>query len=594
MAIVSGITFGDVKADLATVVGNGQCADDPRVLPATNEATKVLLDHLIPVNGMAIYDVTADGTILLLPKELENAIEVEVLGAAKVNNQSDIKHGVYDIVSNFTYIDPSTAHDLPLDDLGLERDPDDHSILRRKYDFPGLDANSVVRVTGAKRYIPLLADGDSLIIQNIPALKLAILSREYVYRGASYADDAQKYLQMAISQLEAEVKKHLMDPRRALKKKAAYQADIATYAEGTLGRTRARLALEVPGFLLKGKAEITYLVNRAVQMLVDSRNQLAIAGRISVHGSTAELAYTPANFATSQLIWGDYNQIRLMVQSFITEGPDPNAVTVAEEFQKKAFELQKAQLVEATEKARHSTYTQALSTYISGTFGWTVARLALEMPGGLALTTVELERLVSMSEMRLIERGLFKGTLKTVSATIRGGELLFPRDVEAMLAADIDGQPCDIRSILFEYQKNGPGKFWDVPSAVLESIFHLNCGARFVDEGEVYFPQTGARRRKYRYRGSASQDVQLNAVCKIRWQQRESCDEMVIKNFEAIRLFSQGIQNERNEKWPEARTAQLDAIEVLEKETQQYLGGIKHVQESDTDFYGFAGLGHPL
>jgi hypothetical protein len=69
-------------------------------------------------------------------------------------------------------------------------------------------------------------------------------------------------------------------------------------------------------------------------------------------------------------------------------------LSVAEEYQKKAFELQKAQLIEATEKERHSTYTTALSTYLPGSFGHAVARLALEMEGGLQLTTTELERVL--------------------------------------------------------------------------------------------------------------------------------------------------------------------------------------------------------
>lgn len=581
MALIYGLTFGDVKDDLASVVANGTCGTDPRVLKAANEATRFLLQQeIIPVNCMATYDVVAVGTILFLPEELENAIEVEPLGNATVNNQSDIRQGFHTLVSNFSYVDPSAAQDNPLVDLFLDRDPTTNR-LRRKYDYPGLTAGSTVRVTGKKRYIAMTADGDSLIVQNTLALKSAILYREYLLRGANSVDDANKYKADALSLIEAEVKQHLLDPRRALKRKADYQLDISTYVEGTLGRTRGRLALELNGFLLKGKSEITYLVNRAVQMLVDNRNQLAIAGRISVHGTTTELSYTPATTPETVLTWGDYNQIRLMVQSFITESGDPQQLAVAEEYQKKAFELQRAQLIEETEKKRHTTYTTALATYVSGTFGWTVARLALEMPGGLAMTVTEIERLVSMAEMRLLEKGLYKGSLKTLSATITGGEILFPRDVEAVLAADICGQPVDIRSAFFEFQKNGPG----------ESA----CESRFIDQGEVFFPQTGSRRRKYLYRGVCDSDVEFTCVAKVRWIQKESCDELAIKNFEAIRLMSQSIQHEKNERWNEAGVSAADAKDVLERELQEYLGGIQHVQSVDTNAgFGFGDLGSPL
>lgn len=577
----SGLLFGTVKADLATVVANGVCADDPRVLQRTNEAIKMLLDEGVWVGTMATYDVTATGTILLLPKELENAIEVEVLGDATVRGQRDVTQGVNDCVNSSTYVDPSMAHDNPLVDLFLVPDDDDASIMRRKYDYPGLQANAVVRVTGAKRYIPLRSDGDALIIQNIPAIKRAILSLEFLERGASTADDSMKYMQMAVQSLQAEVKKHQLDPRRLMKRKADYQQDIITFAEGTLGRTRGRLALELSGLLTRGKAEISYLINRAVQMLIDNRNQLAIAGRISVHGTVEELDYAPATTADTDLAWDDYNDIRLMVQSFLVEGPDPQAVQAADAFQKQAFESQKLKLIEDTEKARHSSYTLALEQYVPGTFGYAVARLALEMPGGLSMTTTELERLASMAEMRLIEKGIWKGCLRTLSATIHGGEILFPRDVEAVLASDIFGHTIDIRGIFFEFQKNGPGHSFD-------------CQGRFVDMGEIFFPETGSKRRRYNYRGSYTHDVQAEFVCKVRWVQKEDCDELTIKNFEALRLMAQSIFHERNEKWQDAGVAQADAIQVLKDELNEYLAGIAQTQNVDTTGFGFDGLGHAL
>lgn len=574
MAEISGTTFGLCKDDIATVVANGVCGDDVRVLKRTNAGTKLLLDMCPAIVGaFATYDVTATGTILLLPKELENAIEVEVLNDATVRGQRDVTEGGYNLVNNSVFLDPAAAHDNPLEDLFLERDPVTHTVLRRKYNYPGLQANAVVRVTGRKRYIPLTGDNDSLLVQNVEALKSAILYLEYKDRGPGSIADAKMYLADAKEMIEAEAKQHQIDPRRAMARKADFQSDITTYGEGTLGRTRGRLALELPGFLLKGKAEITYLINRAVQMLVDNRNQLAIAGRISVHGTTTELAYTPTNSAGTTLPWSDYNQIRLMVQSFVTESPDPQSVAVSEEYKKQAFELQKAQLVEATEKARHTTYTTALSEYVFGTFGWMVARLALEMPGGLAMTTTEIERLVSMAEMRILERGIYKGSLKTLTATITGGDILFPRDVEAVLAADICGQPIDIRSCYFEYQKNGPGHSFD-------------CEGRFVDLGEVFFPQTGTRRRKYAYRGSTSA-VELTAVCKVRFVQKSACDEMVIKNFPAIQLFAEGIKSDNVQKMSEA-------IDVLEHEMSEHLSGIAHTANVDCSFYGFEGVGSPL
>lgn len=576
-----GIKFGEARAALARVSHNGICVGDERVQDRTNEAMEVLLGKGIWVNTMATYDVVASGTLLLLPKELENAIEVEVLSSATVNNQTDVTQGHYDLVNQFTYVDPSTAHDNPLVDLFLKPDPDDSSILRRQYDYPGLQANATVRVTGAKRYVPITSDNDFLIIQNVPALKLGILYLELLEKNEP--DMAEKYLNMAVDRLSSEVKKHQLDPRNSLKRKADYQADLINYVEGTLGKTRARLALELPGFLLKGKAEISYMVNRAVQMLVDNRNQLAIAGRISVKGGVTELVYAPATAPDTELAWNDYNQIRLMVQSFITESGDGAALQVAEEYQRKAFELQRSQLIEQTELLRHTTYTTALSAYVPGSFGWAVARLALEMPGGLALTTTELERTLSMAEMRLMERGIWKGCLLTLSATITGGDILFPRNVEAVLAADICGMPTDIRSIFFEFQKNGPGKG-----------NYCGCSGMFTDMGEVWATNIGSRRRKYHYHGSTTDETQLTAVCKVRWEQKESCDELTIKNIEALRYMTQAIQAEKKEDWTAAGLNQGMAIEVLERELREYLGGVQHTLNVDMAGFGMGDLGEPL
>lgn len=577
---IGGLTYGAVKNELATVVANGVGASDPRVLMRTNEAIKALLDELIPVNGMAIYDVDSatqvgqSAQVLLLPAELENAIEVEVLAGASVRSQTDVTQG-WNLVSNFTYVDPANAHDNPLVDLGLYPDVVDETILRRKYAYPGLAVASTVRVTGAKRYRPITSDDDFLIVQNIRAIKLAILSIERDENNAQA--EGNGYLQKAVAILEKEVRKHQLDPTNSLKRKAAYQSDLTTYAEGTLGRTRARLALELTGFLQRGKSEISYLVNRAVQMLVDNRNQLAIAGRISVHGTTTELAYTPAVAASTALTWNDYNQIRLMVQSFITESGDPQALSVAEEYQKKAFALQQAQLIEASEKARHSTYTTDLATYPAGSYGSFLARLALELEGGLKLTTEELGRMTDRAEMRLMERGLWRGTLEEFTAEIVAGEILFPARVLGILAADVCGMPVDVRAIFFDYQKNGPGKA-------------CSCESKFTDLGEVYFPDSENTRRRYRFDGNTTA-TEINVVAKLRWLKKQNADQMTIKNFEGIRLMVQALMLERAEKWQDAVGVVALAEAELKKDLEDYLSGLQWQINFDPAGAGMGDLG---
>ncbi len=266
LAALGGITYGQAKTTIARVVDNGVCDDDPRVLERTNEAQKMLLDALIPVGGMATYDVVADGTTLLLPPELENAIEVEVRGNALVNNQSDIKQGWYDLINPFTYVDPDQQHDQPLNDLFLHPDPADPNILRRKYDFIGLTQGATVRVTGAKRFVPITSDNDYLIIQNIRVLKMAVQALERWDINDKAGGDG--YYETATGMLKAEVTKHLLDPRNSLKRRATYERDLATYPTNSFGWVRARLALEIPKILAKGKSEITGLLEMAEMRII--------------------------------------------------------------------------------------------------------------------------------------------------------------------------------------------------------------------------------------------------------------------------------------------------------------------------------------
>lgn len=273
--MTGGLTFGAARPALSRVVENGTCDDDPRVLSRLNEATHIALNlrdpstgaTVIPVGAMATYDITADGTELLLPPELENAIEVEVLDDGRVNRQRDVRQGFYDLVNPATYVDPLYANDNPLQDLFLHPDPDDSTVLRRKYNYPGLSANATVRVTGKKRYRPITSDDDYLIVQNLRALKLIIQGVEREENGNMAESDA--LFARATEALLAEIKGHQLDPLNSMKRKAAYDADLVNFSEGTFGYTRARLAFEVPGALSQGKSELTRLLEQAEMRLMD-------------------------------------------------------------------------------------------------------------------------------------------------------------------------------------------------------------------------------------------------------------------------------------------------------------------------------------
>ena len=71
-----GLQFKDAAPMIAGVVDNGVSIDDPRVLVRLNEATKIIMDTLIPVGGMMVVNVVAQDRFLILPPQMENIIEV--------------------------------------------------------------------------------------------------------------------------------------------------------------------------------------------------------------------------------------------------------------------------------------------------------------------------------------------------------------------------------------------------------------------------------------------------------------------------------------------------------------------------------------
>jgi hypothetical protein len=433
-----GLTYGNAADQLCTVVDNGVTFDDPRVMVRANEATKIVMDRMIPVGGYATYDVAANNQTLLLPPQLENCIEHEVLNGATVHDQTDIDQGWYNFISDSLYIDPDQINDNELEDQGFVPDPGDPKILRRQYRYQGLQPNATVRVTGKKRYLPILQNADYMIVQNIPALKRMIQSIERFENNDP--DGGKKYEQESFEMLQAETKQALIDPMNHAKRKADYRTDFFTYPEGTFGYVRASLALDVPGACLKSKSNLSWTIN--------------------------------------------------------------------------------------------------------------------------------------MAEKRLMQRGLWKDTIKKIDAEIVGGYLYFPPWVQTVLSADLNGGPQDIRSIHFEYLKNGPGKF--------------SCSHLLADRGDEYFPQSGHTRRKYKLIADSSTVKLISTVCKIRWLPKVPTDRMIIHNYEAIRLMAQSILTEQQGKIPEAKQAEMDAVEILDSELKEFLGGVEHTVHIQT--YGF-GLG---
>ena len=121
--------------------------------------------------------------------------------------------------------------------------------------------------TGAKRYLPLTNDEDYLIVQNIEAIKCIILSIERYENNA--IQEAQAYRQAGMEMLQAEVKKHIFDPRNYMRRKSGYRQDLVDFAQNTLGWMSAQIALDLPEALRMSKRDLTWTINQAERRLME-------------------------------------------------------------------------------------------------------------------------------------------------------------------------------------------------------------------------------------------------------------------------------------------------------------------------------------
>lgn len=492
--MAGGITFDLAKDQLALVAHNGIGSADPRVMSRTNEAIQEGLsldipqgeanagEPLIPVGTMAIYDVvTTTGGILTLPSELESAIQAEVTGTSAVNGQTDVTRAV-NLVSNSAYVDPMDIEDNGLIDLFLVPDQADPTTLRRQYQYPGLADGVTVRIVGPKRYRPITQGSDPLIIQNVPALKILIQMIER--REANDIDLAEKLRVTAARLLLSEVKRHRSDVNRFANRKSQYQSDIEVYPEGSLGRTRARLALEVPGYLLRGKADLAYAVKQAVREAVDHFNYLGRTERYSADEGPNQLEYAQANVPADILSYANFEVIRLLV---ISQATPPTGVQPPQDSapsKQQAFSLIERDIQQQIDSARTAAYL-ALSKGPIGTKGWMVGRIGLDLPEAIVYPVSRLRTIVDRAEERGMNMGIYKGMIEEFDARVVSGHLIMPARVDAVLAASLNCRPIEVRSIFFQYMKNGPGA-WD-----------YSCEGRLDDRNEITL-KDGSRRRYYR------------------------------------------------------------------------------------------------
>jgi hypothetical protein len=306
---------------------------------------------------------------------------------------------------------------------------------------------------------------------------------------------------------------------------------------------------------------------------------------------TGKKRYIPITSNSDYLICQNIEALKRMIISI--ERFENNAPDEGEKYQQAALALLQAEVKQhimdpINVSKRLANYDQDEQNFPYESMGWTRAVIAREVPGAAFRGKSSLGWYVNTAERRLFQKGLWKGTLQKIDAYIMGGFVYFPPYVQTVLAIDMGQEPLDIRSTFIEYMKNGPAK---------ASVHRV-----LIDRGDVFFPSDGTTRRKYKLVSDAINTDIMSTICKLRWVPKSPADMMVIRNYEALRLMVNAImseheagnlrkQNKIQEAQAEDQNAALNeqkAVDVLDKELREYLGGVMHTVRVQT--YGF-GLG---
>ncbi len=132
----------------------------------------------------------------------------------------------------------------------------------------GMNTVACLTVTALKRPVPITEPNQQTIIQNSMALQLATMAMfkwnaQDLPQYEKLLDDAQKIL-------TDESTRYGQDPTKTLERKANYRYDLNRYPPGSLGNTRGRLALDLPGGLRTGKTDLNRLINEAVEEVLST------------------------------------------------------------------------------------------------------------------------------------------------------------------------------------------------------------------------------------------------------------------------------------------------------------------------------------
>lgn len=563
------MTFGSIKSEVARVVDNGVPAADPRVVQRVNQAQRRL--HAIQpwLGVLAKYKVDVASGIFTLPSVLE-AIHRVSRYSGNVTASGDVL--LCDNAYAFVLDDGEL---LPLNFFPLGTTSNE---IKFQIDASVSPVPTKVVVTGKKKCVDVANDSDILTIQDLEALKLMVMA---IYR------EENNQLEMAAA-LELKARQHMSsktDSSIEVARRISYQTKLSTQTYGTMGYTRAKLALDLELGLKMDEARLFDAINKAQDLLVSKKRLLLSSVRYGVKDGLTLPTYSYITSDSAVLPISDYQTVKLAVQSILFDsvlapGATPNP-EISQKYEDMAVKSLEEDLKVDQEAARHSTYNTALTTAAPNSFGYTKARLALELPNGLSLSEPELARLTNRAEENLMVRGKWAGTVEELTIQIpEDGLFYLPVYVDSIVSATMNNFPVPVYDQSYDYSSNGPG--------YQTATDHYGYPALIARGERIVANQ---RLRVYFARNNFETDACVRLLIK-RKQVEHTLDSepMIIRNYTALHqmAFSLMLQSANPE---QSKFHEEQALLLLKSELEQHQGGHRYSIQIQSPAFGAGEIG---
>lgn len=249
------ITLAEAKAALSLYVDNGVYPTDDRVIARINEAQRRLYAVRSWLGVLAKFSVPVVGDTFTLPDSTGNISTFGGFGLNTILRATSTS-------LNAGFLTNSEQAFLSNSETLLKVGKPINSSNYRAYQISGISPlPSFVEVTGKLNFVPAALNTDLLVIQDLDALRLMLLALWREQNGQ--LDLAQAFEAKAVERLSVVTDKTLEGARRL-----NYQYSIANSSPGTMGFTRARMALDLKDGLHTDDAALFHVIDRAEEHLM--------------------------------------------------------------------------------------------------------------------------------------------------------------------------------------------------------------------------------------------------------------------------------------------------------------------------------------